>query len=56
MHVAICLLFRYYDQLVAIENKLPITPSKNSIKFSWKDSFRGWILFNRPQMSRCCVC
>ncbi|KAH7726019.1 ALX-1 protein [Aphelenchoides avenae] len=44
-------LMRYYDQLVAIENKLPITPSKNSIKFSWKDSFRGWILFNRPQMT-----
>lgn len=30
---------RYYDQLCAIENKLPMTSSQNIISFKWKDAF-----------------
>ncbi|CAI4231392.1 unnamed protein product [Auanema sp. JU1783] len=30
---------RYYDQLVAIENKIVISPTQNPIIFKWKDAF-----------------
>ncbi|XP_052824372.1 programmed cell death 6-interacting protein, partial [Octopus bimaculoides] len=40
--VGIVVLFssrRYYDQLVAIENKLPISENQIRILFKWKDAF-----------------
>ncbi|CAG5134687.1 unnamed protein product, partial [Candidula unifasciata] len=32
-------LYRYYDQLVAIENKLPITENQIRVQFKWQDAF-----------------
>ncbi|MCP9260327.1 Apoptosis-linked 2-interacting protein X 1 [Dirofilaria immitis] len=53
---ALDVLTRYYDQLVAIENKIPITATQNPINFKWKDAFdkalsdgafeRAAVLFN----------
>ncbi|XP_029637288.1 programmed cell death 6-interacting protein isoform X4 [Octopus sinensis] len=36
---ALEVLYRYYDQLVAIENKLPISENQIRILFKWKDAF-----------------
>uniref|UniRef100_A0A914X123 BRO1 domain-containing protein n=1 Tax=Plectus sambesii TaxID=2011161 RepID=A0A914X123_9BILA len=42
------LLVRYYDQLVAIENKLPLTPTQIPIAFKWKDAFdKGSLFFGK---------
>ncbi|BFZ22519.1 hypothetical protein BsWGS_25558 [Bradybaena similaris] len=32
-------LYRYYDQLVAIENKLPIAENQIRVQFKWQDAF-----------------
>ncbi|KRZ98118.1 Apoptosis-linked interacting protein [Trichinella sp. T8] len=32
-------LYRYYDQLVCIEGKLPLTPTEIPIPFKWKEAF-----------------
>ena len=43
---------RYYDQLVAIENKLPLTPTQIPIAFKWKDAFdKGSLFFGRQSLS-----
>ncbi|VDP23834.1 unnamed protein product [Onchocerca flexuosa] len=45
-------LTRYYDQLVAIENKIPITPTQNPISFKWKDAFdKGSLFFGRASLT-----
>ncbi|KAH9524394.1 Rhophilin, Rho GTPase binding protein [Bulinus truncatus] len=36
---ALEVLYRYYDQLVAIENKLPITENQIRVQFKWRDAF-----------------
>nr|CAD2192849.1 unnamed protein product [Meloidogyne enterolobii] len=54
---------RYYDQLCAIEAKLPITPTLNPISFKWKDAFGKSSLFfskasltlNDSSFERACV-
>ena len=38
-HTSLEILTCYYDQLNAIESKLPITPTQNPINFEWKDAF-----------------
>ena len=44
------LLFRYYDQLHAIEYKLPITENQIRIYFKWQDAFvSGGSLFGSKQ-------
>uniref|UniRef100_A0A0N5AMA9 BRO1 domain-containing protein n=1 Tax=Syphacia muris TaxID=451379 RepID=A0A0N5AMA9_9BILA len=43
---ALDVLTRYYDQLVAIENKLPITATQNPISFKWRDAFDKGSLFS----------
>lgn len=41
-------LMRYYDQMVAIENKLPLTPTQIPIAFKWKDAFdKGSLFFGK---------
>uniref|UniRef100_A0AC35F0R2 BRO1 domain-containing protein n=1 Tax=Panagrolaimus sp. PS1159 TaxID=55785 RepID=A0AC35F0R2_9BILA len=43
---------QYYDQLRAIENKLPITPNLSPILFQWKDSFdKGDVFFGRASLT-----
>jgi programmed cell death 6-interacting protein len=43
-------LFRYYDQLCAIEHKLPITENQIRIYFKWQDAFvSGGSLFGSKQ-------
>lgn len=45
--------FRYYDQLVAIENKVPITATQNPVSFKWKDAFdKGSLFFSRAALSK----
>ncbi|KAL7069577.1 hypothetical protein ACQ4LE_011039 [Meloidogyne hapla] len=54
---------RYYDQLCAIEAKLPITPTLNPISFKWKDAFgksslffsRASLTLNDSSFERACV-
>ncbi|KAK0059367.1 programmed cell death 6-interacting protein [Biomphalaria pfeifferi] len=36
---ALEVLYRYYDQLVAIENKLPIAENQIRVQFKWRDAF-----------------
>ncbi|RUS90047.1 hypothetical protein EGW08_002160 [Elysia chlorotica] len=36
---ALDVLYRYYDQLVAIENKLPIAENQIRVQFKWRDAF-----------------
>lgn len=49
---ALDLLTRYYDQLVAIENKLPITATQNPISFKWRDAFdKGSLFLRRPSLT-----
>jgi programmed cell death 6-interacting protein len=46
------LIERYYDQLRAIENKLPITPNLSPIAFKWKDAFdKGGVFFGRASLT-----
>uniref|UniRef100_A0A7E4W7L0 BRO1 domain-containing protein n=1 Tax=Panagrellus redivivus TaxID=6233 RepID=A0A7E4W7L0_PANRE len=55
------LLERYYDQLKAIENKLPITANVNPIAFKWKDAFdkgffgRASLTLSEGSYERACV-
>ncbi|VDM50261.1 unnamed protein product [Toxocara canis] len=45
-------LIIYYDQLVAIENKLPITAAQNPIAFKWKDAFdKGSLFFSKASLT-----
>ncbi|VDN82687.1 unnamed protein product [Brugia pahangi] len=49
---ALDVLTRYYDQLVAIENKIPITATQNPISFKWKDAFdKGSLFFGRASLT-----
>ncbi|EJD74895.1 apoptosis-linked 2-interacting protein X 1 [Loa loa] len=49
---ALDVLTRYYDQLVAIENKIPITATQNPINFKWKDAFdKGSLFFGRASLT-----
>ncbi|ESO86831.1 hypothetical protein LOTGIDRAFT_207048 [Lottia gigantea] len=43
---ALEVLYRYYDQLIAIENKLPITENQIRVLFKWKDAFDEGSLFS----------
>ncbi|XP_076437173.1 programmed cell death 6-interacting protein-like isoform X2 [Babylonia areolata] len=36
---ALEVLYRYYDQLLAIENKLPIAENRIRVQFKWRDAF-----------------
>ncbi|XP_052804277.1 programmed cell death 6-interacting protein-like isoform X2 [Mya arenaria] len=36
---ALEVLYRYYDQLTAIENKLPVSENQIRIQFKWRDAF-----------------
>ncbi|KAK6053899.1 hypothetical protein COOONC_08597, partial [Cooperia oncophora] len=45
-------LFRYYDQLVAIENKIVISATQNPVVFKWKDAFdKGSLFFSKASLS-----
>ncbi|KRZ69476.1 Apoptosis-linked interacting protein [Trichinella papuae] len=44
------LLYRYYDQLVCIEGKLPLTPTEIPIPFKWKEAFER-SLFGRASLT-----
>ncbi|KAL3998585.1 Apoptosis-linked gene 2-interacting protein X 1 [Acanthocheilonema viteae] len=49
---ALDVLTRYYDQLVAIENKIPITATQNPVNFKWKDAFdKGSLFFGRASLT-----
>ncbi|KRX75513.1 Apoptosis-linked interacting protein, partial [Trichinella sp. T6] len=43
-------LYRYYDQLVCIEGKLPLTPTEIPIPFKWKEAFER-SLFGRASLT-----
>ncbi|TKR87931.1 hypothetical protein L596_012257 [Steinernema carpocapsae] len=45
------IITRYYDQLVAIENKIPISATVNPIAFKWKDAFDKGTPFFRKASS-----
>uniref|UniRef100_A0A1I7ZGC7 BRO1 domain-containing protein n=1 Tax=Steinernema glaseri TaxID=37863 RepID=A0A1I7ZGC7_9BILA len=45
------IITRYYDQLVAIENKIPISATVNPIAFKWKDAFDKGTAFFRKASS-----
>lgn len=39
---------RYYDQLVAIENKIIISATQNPVVFKWQDAFdKGGLFFSK---------
>lgn len=44
-------LTRYYDQLTAIESKLPISENQIRIPFKWQDAFDKGSLFGRSNLS-----
>ncbi|KAF8359647.1 alx-1 [Pristionchus pacificus] len=46
------LLTRYYDQLVAIENKIIISATQNPVVFKWQDAFdKGGLFFSKASLS-----
>lgn len=45
-------LMRYYDQLTAIETKLPISENQIRIPFKWQDAFEKGSLFGRGSLSK----
>lgn len=49
---ALDVLTRYYDQLVAIENKIIISATQNPVVFKWKDAFdKGSLFSSRASLS-----
>lgn len=44
-------LLRYFDQLTAIESKLPISESQIRLPFKWQDAFNGGSLFGRGTLT-----
>jgi programmed cell death 6-interacting protein len=44
-------LMRYYDQLTAVEGKLPISESQIRVQFKWNDAFDKGSLFGRSALS-----
>lgn len=45
-------LCRYYDQLVAVEAKLPFTEDQVRISFTWYDAFaKGSMLSGKPKLN-----
>ncbi|VDM96515.1 unnamed protein product [Thelazia callipaeda] len=49
---ALDVLTRYYDQLVAIENKIPINATQNPVNFKWKDAFdKGSLFFGQASLT-----
>ncbi|KHJ42964.1 BRO1-like domain protein [Trichuris suis] len=45
-------LKQYYDQLVALEGKLPLTPSQIPVPFKWKEAFER-SLFGKASLTIC---
>ncbi len=45
-------LQRYYDQLTAIESKLPISENQIRLPFKWQDAFEKGGLFGRSSLSK----
>ncbi|XP_053408218.1 programmed cell death 6-interacting protein-like isoform X3 [Mercenaria mercenaria] len=43
---ALEVLYRYYDQLTAIENKLPVAENQIRVQFKWRDAFDKDSLFS----------
>lgn len=43
---ALEVLLRYYDQLVTIENKLPVSENQIRVQFKWRDAFDKESLFS----------
>ncbi|CAD6194090.1 unnamed protein product [Caenorhabditis auriculariae] len=49
---ALDVITRYYDQLVAIENKIVISATQNPVVFKWKDAFdKGSLFSSRAALS-----
>ncbi|KAK6026554.1 BRO1-like domain protein [Ostertagia ostertagi] len=49
---ALDIVTRYYDQLVAIENKIVISATQNPVVFKWKDAFdKGSLFFSKASLS-----
>ncbi|VDP07123.1 unnamed protein product [Heligmosomoides polygyrus] len=49
---ALDIVTRYYDQLVAIENKIIISATQNPVVFKWKDAFdKGSLFFSKASLS-----
>ncbi|CAF0778295.1 unnamed protein product [Brachionus calyciflorus] len=44
-------LMRYYDQMTAIESKLPISENQIRISFKWQDAFDKGSLFGRSSLT-----
>lgn len=44
-------LMRYYDQMTAIESKLPISENQIRVSFKWQDAFDKGSLFGRSSLS-----
>ncbi|XP_078334645.1 programmed cell death 6-interacting protein-like isoform X3 [Crassostrea virginica] len=47
---ALDVLYRYYDQLCAIENKLPIAENQVRVNFKWRNAFDKESLFGGKQI------
>ena len=45
-------LMRYYDQMTAIESKLPISENQIRISFKWQDAFDKGVLFGRSTLGK----
>ena len=45
-------LLRYYDQMTAIESKLPISENQIRLAFKWQDAFKNGSLFGRGSLSK----
>ena len=45
-------LMRYYDQLTAIETKLPISENQIRLSFKWQDAFDKGSLFGANTLSK----
>ena len=46
----------YYDQLVSVAEKLPLTPTQIPINFKWRDAFdKGSFFGGKSSLSLACV-